>query len=101
MFCIVEDFDIASYGDDNTPCVSANNMDGVVKSLKVLTELLKWFSDNLMKSNTHKCHLLVSTNNTVNIRVENFDIKNSHCEKLLGVKFDHKLTFNSRISDLR
>ena len=45
--------------------------------------------------------LLVSTNNTVSIRVENFDTKNSHCEKLLRVKFNHKLTFNSHILDLK
>ena len=61
--------------------------------------LCKWFSDNLMKSNANKCHLLVSTNNIVNVRV-NFDIKNSNREKLLGVKFDHKLNFYSHISDL-
>ena len=53
-----------------------------------------------MKNNADKCHLLVSKNNTINIRVEDFDIKNSHCQKLLGVKFDHKLIFNSRISNL-
>ena len=52
-----------------------------------------------MKSNANKCHLLVSTNNTVNIRVENFYTKNSDCEKLLEVNFDHKLTFNIHISD--
>ena len=34
---------------------------------------------------TSECHLLVSTNDIVNIRVENFDVKNSYCEKLLGV----------------
>ena len=51
-------------------------MDRVVKSLKeAWTKLFKWFSDNLMKSNNEKCHLLVSTNNTVNLRVENFNIK--------------------------
>ena len=48
-------------------------------------------------SNADRCHLLVSTNN---IRVENFDIKNNHCEKLLGVIFDHKLTFKSHTADL-
>ena len=58
-------------------------MDEVTKFLEeTSTKLLKRFSDNLMKSNAGKCHLLVSTNNTVNIRVENFDIKNSHCQKL-------------------
>ena len=55
-----------------------------------------------MKSNTHTCHLLVSTNNTVNMRVDNFDINNSKCEKLLGVKIDHKVTFlDYHVSELR
>ena len=61
-------------------------MDEVVKSLKeASTKSFKWFSDNIMKSNAKKCHLLVSTNNTVNITVENFDLKYSDCEKLLGI----------------
>ena len=58
-------------------------MDEVAKFLEeTSTKLLKRFSDNLMKSNAGKCHLLVSTNSTVNITVENFDTKNSRCEKL-------------------
>ena len=101
FFFITEGFDIASYANGNTPYVSANNMNGAVKSLEEnSTKLFKWFSDNLLESNVNKCHLLVSTNNTINIRVENFVIKNSDCEKFLGVKFDSKLTFNSQISDL-
>ena len=47
-----------------------------------------------MKSNCDKCHLLVSITNNVSIRIDNFDISNSKCEKLLGVKFDHKLSFD-------
>ena len=54
-------------------------------------------SDNLMKSNSDKCQLLVSINNTVNIKIGNIDITNSSCEKLLGVKFAHKLTFDDHI----
>ena len=101
LFFIIKDFDIASYPDGNTPYVSANNMDGVAKSLEeASTKSFKWFSDNLMKSNANKSHLLVSANSTINIRVENFDIKNNDYEKFLGVKFDHKLTLNSHISDL-
>ena len=68
LFFIIENFDIVSYADDNTPCL--NNIDEVVKSLEeASTKLFKWFSDNLKNSNAGKCHLLVSTNNTVNVRV--------------------------------
>ena len=44
-----------------------------------------------MKINADECHLLVSTYNTVKIKIENFDITNSKSEKLLEVKFDNKL----------
>ena len=78
-----------------------NNINEVVHSLEKATDtLFKWFSDNLMKRNSDKCHLLVSTNNTINIKIGNVDITNSTCEKLLGVKFDHKLTFDDHISEL-
>ena len=50
-----------------------------------------------MEINAGKCHLLVSTNNTVKIKTGNFDITNSKSEKLLGVKFDHKLSFDDDI----
>ena len=54
-----------------------------------------------MKSNADKCDLLVSTSNKVNIKIDNFDRRSSKCEKnLLGVKFDHKLTFDDHISEL-
>ena len=44
--------------------------------------------------------LTISTNknNTVKIKIGNFDITNSKSEKLLGVKFDHKLSFVNHIS---
>ena len=53
-----------------------------------------------MKSNADKCHLLVSTNFAINIKMGNTDINNSTCEKLLGVKFDYKLSFDDHISEL-
>lgn len=36
---------------------------------------------------------LISANN-ISVKVENVDMKNSHREKPLVVKFDHKLTFD-------
>ena len=98
LFFIIEDTNIASYIDDNIPYVSAGNIDRVIESLEVASEtLFNWFSDNLMKINTDKCHLLVSTNNTVKMKIGNFDITNSKSEKLIGVKFDHKLSFDEPI----
>ena len=44
--------------------------------------------------------MLVSTNNTGTIKAENIDITNSTCGNILGVKFDHKLTFDDHISEL-
>ena len=75
--------DNASYADDNTPYVITDNIDGVVKALEEASEILfKWLNDNLMKSSDEKCHLLVSTNNTVKIKIGNFDVTNSKSEKL-------------------
>ena len=44
--------------------------------------------------------MLVSTNNTARIKIGNFDITNGKNEKLLGVKFVHKLSFDDHISEL-
>ena len=41
--------------------------------------------------------MLVSAKNKVNVRIDNFDISNSKCEKVVGVKYDHKLTFDDHI----
>ena len=100
-FFIIEDTEIASYADDNTLYVISNNIDGIIKLLEEASEILfKWFNDDLMQINSDKCHLLVSSNNTVKIKIGYFDITNSKTEKLLGVKFDHKLPFNDHISEL-
>ena len=54
----------------------------------------------MLKINAEKYHLLVSTNNTVEIKIGNFVITNSKSEKLLGVKLAHNLSFNDHISEL-
>ena len=50
----------SSYADDNTPYRTADTIDEVIKLLeRDSTMLFKWFSDNQMKANISKCHLLV------------------------------------------
>ena len=89
----------ASYADDNTPYVTAENLDEVIKSLeKDSIKLFQWFSDNQMKANHDKCHLLVSGKNNVTMNASGFKIKNSECEKLLGIKVDCGLKFENYLS---
>ena len=53
-----------------------------------------------MKSIAKKYHLPVTTSDEDIIRIYNFDISNSRCKKLSGVKFDHRTTFHDHVSDL-
>ena len=101
LFFILNDADVARYAHDNTLYVVADDINGVITSLeKASKALFEWFENNLLKSNADKGHLLVSSSDAVNLRVSEYDIKNSECEKLLGVKFDNQLTFKKHITDI-
>ena len=80
--------------------LQSKSMDWFLFDRDLLHLSFKWFDDNLMKSNADKCHLLVSTNETVKIQVGNYNIANSKCEKLLGINFDHNLNFDKHLSEL-
>ena len=91
---MISDTDFSSYADDNTIYDSRNSIDDVISSLKESSEkLFQWLSNNQMKENTDKCHLIVSDDEPIEIWVRESLIKNSNCEKLLGVKIGNKLTF--------
>ena len=62
--------------------------------------LCRWFENNLLKGNADKYHFLVRNSQEVSLNVNTFKIKNSDCEKLLGVKFNSKLKFDQHIADL-
>ena len=101
LFFIMNETDFASYADDNTPYVVGNNIEDVIIKLQNASlTLFQWFYDNQMKANPDKCHFICSTDDKVNITVENQKICNSPCEKLLGVRFDSKLTFDAHINDI-
>ena len=100
FFDIIE-CDIASYADDNAPYKFGFNLDNVISNLEKSTNsLLNWFRENHMKANADKCHLLVSSDESCTAKIEDFSIKNSTKEKLLGVKFDSNLSFESHITSL-
>ena len=100
LFLIHSDIDIANFADDNTPYLSAKNADLIDSPQRASVSLFRWIENNLLKGNADKCHFLVSTSQEVSLNVNIFKIKNSDCEKLLGVKFDSKLRFDQHVTDL-
>ena len=73
LFLIMKETSFTSYADDNTPYVTVENLYEVIKSLEEdFIKLFQWFSDNQMKVNHNKCHLLVSGKNNVTMNGSGF-----------------------------
>ena len=53
-----------------------------------------------MKGNTGKCHLIMSTDQSVNFQLGGSLIERSDCENMLGVKIDYKLDFDEHVKTL-
>ena len=93
IFFDITECDIAGYADGKTPYNFDFNLYNVISNLEKSTNsLLNWFRENHMKANADKCHLLVSSDENCTAKIEDFNIKNSTEEKLLGVKFDFNLS---------
>ena len=76
LFLIYSDNDDAHFADDNTPYLSAKNVDDAIESLeRASVSLFRCFENNVLKGNVDKCHFLVSTSQEVSLNVNNFKIK--------------------------
>ena len=96
LFLIMKETSFASFADDNTSYVTAENLYKVIKSLEEDSiKLFQWFSDNQMKASHDKCYLLVSGKNDVTMNASGFKIKNTKCEKLFEIKVDCGLKFQN------
>ena len=100
-FLNLKNIKIASYADDNTPYCSYKNFGDMITCLeRTADDQFTWFNNNGMKANADKCHLLLSTKETLNANVSNYTIINSDKEKLLGVTIDKHLKLESHIKNL-
>ena len=101
MFYFLEDFDIANYADDSTPYNADKNVEFVVNNLEHSSSILfKWLSNNYMKVNTGKSHLLVSGNVRATAKIDNNYIESEKEQVLLGTTIDSNLTFESHINNI-
>ena len=101
LFFIMNHEDIANYADDNTPYVSGKNIDEVVRFLEEFSRVIfKWFSDNQFQANASICHVLLSTDEYMQIKIGTAQIENSSRKKLLGVTIEAKLSFEKNIEQI-
>ena len=98
LFFIIKDCDIANYADDNTTYLSRKNVEEVLNGLEnVSSNLFQWFTENELKGNATKCHLLINSGENLHVNIGTSQIKNSDCERLLGIDIDCKLSFQNHI----
>ena len=93
---------IANYADDNSPFSCDTSIPAVISNLeKDSVSLLGWISNNGLKANPDKFHLLLSDKNIeLTIKMDCSMIKNSSSQKLLGIEIDNKMTFDKHVSKL-
>ena len=65
-----------------------DNLNVVLELKNASKKLFKWFNDNQIKTNPDKCHFICSSRVKTRIMVENEQISNSSCQRLLSVFFD-------------
>ena len=99
FYFVVEDA-LANFADDNTPYAMGEDINSVLESLKLDTDILsKWFNINYFKMNADKCKLLVTkADEDVSLEVDGHVIIGCKSVKLLGVKIDNQLNFDDHVS---
>ena len=56
--------------------------------------IFKWFLDHQMKANSNKSHLITNKQSCMNLKIENINIENRTCERLLEVHCVKKCLFS-------
>ena len=64
------------------------------------SKLFLWISQNYLKANPDKSHLLLSNIEDRIINIQSEIIKNTNSNKLLDITFDSDLIFNTRVTNI-
>ena len=62
--------------------------------------LFEWFSENFLKANADKCHLLLSADKPFSINIDNKFIKSISDKKLLGANLSNRLSFDTHVTSI-
>ena len=103
IFLFVRCTNICNYADDTTIFACHPTLETILRQLETDdTLVVKWFSDNYLKLNDDKCHLMIFGNkcSKATATIRSSTIMENEYEKLLGITFDKKLSFRKHIEDL-
>ena len=101
LFMFTEDYEMVNYADDNTPYVCEGDMNKIILTLEgAASKLFLWISQNYLKANPDKSHLLLSNNEDRIIYIQSEVIENAKSKKLLGITFDSDLKFNTHVTNI-
>ena len=103
MFFMINNIDIASYTDGNTPYSEGKSQcDLETKLQNALIKLFKWFYENglINEDNQDKCNFLSSLDIDTKSSLPACILENSDSQKLLGVTIDKKLNFDEHVTNL-
>ena len=101
LFLFLNEIDVANYADDNTPFSCKNDPRNVILDIEHASSVLfNWCLNNGMKPNPDKYHFLHTAKDDLTIKIDQFEIKGSKKEKLLGVTIDNQLTFEPHVKNL-
>ena len=102
FFLIADNIRIFNYADDTTIMSCDINLHNVIENLEnTANVIIDWYTNNSMKVNPDKFNAIIfGKNDCVNLTFNDITVKSMDEVKLLGIKIDKQLTFNSHVSDL-
>ena len=77
------------------------NTDVTLEKLEEVGKVLfEWFSNNFLKANVDKCHLILSTDDPFSINIDSEIIKSSNIKKLLGINLNNRLGSDIHVANI-
>ena len=95
-----------NHADDNTLAAFSNTVPNLIRIFEKESNVaIDWLERNQMIANPDKFHAILVTKGRdgttgVKLMIQGKQIQSENAVRLLGVKIDHRLTFDEHISDL-
>ena len=98
LFFEEEDVEYASFADVTTPYTFLPEMIPIFKKLeKGIRSMSDWFSENLLRANADKCHL-IAYKVPVDIQISDIKVSSEFRVKFLIIHIDNRLNFDYDVS---